>query len=119
MDSIMIQRMSQKFKIESPNNDPAVKVEISGLDDVMYSIQEQEILLSKYERFAEDVLLSCAMPEIPRYLLADGDDGIPIANNAHDSLQKLLVRYRKMTAWFRANKIDIDSIVGDNDKVKN
>lgn len=110
--------MGQKFKIESRDNDPAVKVEISGLDDVMYSIQEQEVLLSKYERFAEDVLLSCAMPEIPRYLLSDGDDGIPLADNAHDALQKLLVRYRKMTAWFKANKIDIEAIVGENDKIK-
>lgn len=111
--------MGQKFKIEAPGNDgPAtLKVEVKGIDDILFCIQEQDSVLAKYERFAEDVLLSCVMPEIPRFVLADHDDD-SIIDRAHDALQTLLVRYRKMTTWFRANKIDVESVVGDNDGIK-
>jgi hypothetical protein len=105
--------------MEAPGNDAqtTMKVEVKGIDDILFCIQEQDALIAKYERFAEDVLLSCVMPEIPRSVLADDEDG-SIADRAHDALQTLLVRYRKITSWIKANKIDIESIVGNNDNVK-
>ena len=108
--------MSNKFKMEAPGIEP-IRVEVKGIDDVLFAIQEYESMLGKYERFAEDVLLSCLMPEVPRYILGDGDDE-SITNNAHDALQRILVRYRKMVSWFRANSIDVESVVGDNDGIK-
>lgn len=112
---------SNKFKIESPGGEKGMKVELTGIDEVVFAVQEQEMIIGRYERFAEDVLLSCVMPEVPRYLLQRNDEPlIPVADDAHDALHKLLVRYRKMTAWFRANKIDVEAVAGgDNDSVKN
>lgn len=110
--------MSPKFEMKPGNEAPAtMKVEVKGIDDILFCIQEQDTMLARYERFAEDVLLSCVMPEVPRYVLADGDDD-SMMNNAHDALQTLLVRYRKMVAWFKTNKIDIEAVVGGNEKVK-
>lgn len=104
--------------MESGNDaQTTMKVEVKGIDDILFCIQEQDAMMAKYERFAEDVLLSCVMPEIPRYVLADNDDD-SIIDRAHDALQTLLVRYRKITSWIKANKIDIESIVGNNDNVK-
>ena len=110
--------MSPKFKMESGNDaQTTMKVEVKGIDDILFCIQEQDALIAKYERFAEDVLLSCVMPEIPRYVLADDEDG-SIADRAHDALQTLLVRYRKMTAWMRTNGIDPESVAGKKDEEK-
>lgn len=110
--------MSPKFKMESGNDaQTTMKVEVKGIDDILFCIQEQDAMMAKYERFAEDVLLSCVMPEIPRFVLADNNDD-SIIDRAHDALQNLLVRYRKIISWIKANKIDIESIVGNNDNVK-
>lgn len=105
--------MSGKFKMEAPGIEP-IRVEVKGIDDVLFAIQEYESALGRYERFTEDVLLSCLMPEIPRFVLGDCDEESMI-DNAHDALQRILVRYRKMVAWFRSNSIDVESVVGDND----
>ena len=108
----------KKYKITAPKRDGAV--EIIGLDEVIFQAIDSERLIGKYERFTEDVLLSCVMPEIPRYVISyDEDDGTQMGG-AHEALHDLLARYRKMTAWFRANKIDVEAVVGDdNGNVKN
>ena len=109
--------MGMKAKIESGKKDDGVKVVIDGLDDVFLSLADSEALIGKYERFAEHVLLSCVMPEVPRLVLHDETiEGTPIPD-ALSALDTLLVRYRKMTKWFRNNGIDLDAVVGDgNDK---
>ena len=87
-------------------------IEISGLDEIFASALEAENIIVKYEKFAEHVILSCGMPEIPRYTIHDEDvEGTPIPQ-ALDLLDTLLVRYRKMTSWMRQNGIDPESIAG-------
>ena len=87
-------------------------IEISGLDEIFASALEAENIIVKYEKFAEHVILSCGMPEIPRYTIHDEDvEGTPIPQ-AVELLDTLLVRYRKMTSWMRQNGIDPESIAG-------
>ena len=87
-------------------------IEISGLDEIFATAMDLENIIVKYEKFAEHVILSCAMPEIPRYTIHDADvEGTPMPQ-ALDLLDKLLVRYRKMTTWMRQNGIDPESITG-------
>lgn len=109
--------MEKKAKIEAVRKDAPVKVVIDGLDDVFLSLADSEALIGKYERFAEHVLLSCVMPEVPRLALHDETiEGTPIPD-AFSALDTLLVRYRKMTQWFRNNGIDPEAVVGEgNDK---
>lgn len=105
--------MEKKAKIESVKKDAGVKVVIDGLDNVFLSLADSEALIGKYERFAEHVLLSCAMPEVPRFIVHDETiDGTPMPD-ALGSLDTLLVRYRKITKWLRGNGIDVESVVGD------
>ena len=108
--------MGGKFKMEAPGIEP-IRVEVKGIDDILYAIQEYESSIARYERFTEHVLLSCLKPEVPRLILGDGD-WESMMDNAHDALQKILVRYRKMVSWFRANSIDVESVVGDNEGIK-
>lgn len=108
--------MSGKYKMEAPGIEP-IRVEVKGIDDILYAIQEYESMLGRYERFTEHVLLSCLMPEVPRFILGDGDEE-SMMDNAHDALQRILVRYRKMVSWFRANSIDVESVVGENEGIK-
>lgn len=106
----------KKFKVTAPKKGETV--EIVGLDEVIFQAIDSERMIAEYEKFAEDVALACAMPEIPRYSLAI-EDKPEIIGHAEDILHTLLVRYRKMTAWFRANKIDVESVVGgDNNGIK-
>lgn len=93
-------------------------VEITGLDEIFSQALDAENMLCKYERFAEHVILSCAMPEIPRYTIHDETlDGTPMPQ-AFEILDKLLVRYRRITAWMRTNGIDPESVVGESGKNK-
>lgn len=93
-------------------------VQISGLDEIFACSVEAERVIAKYERFAEHATLSCAMPEIPRYALEDDSiKGTPL-EDAYVSVMKLLVRYRKITAWMRSNNIDVEAIAGDLAEVK-
>ncbi len=93
-------------------------IEITGLDEIFAQALDAENMLCKYERFAEHVILSCAMPEIPRYTIHDETlDGTPMPQ-AFEILDKLLVRYRRMTAWMRTNGIDPESVVGESGKNK-
>lgn len=109
--------MEKKAKIESGKKEAGVKVVIDGLDDVFLSLADSEALIGKYERFSEHVLLSCAMPEIPRLVVHDETIEGTIIPDAFSALSTLLVRYRKMTNWLRNNGIDPESVVGDgNDK---
>ncbi len=106
--------MTGKDKVESP-----IKVEIIGLDEIFTSAIDAEAIIGKYERFAEHVVLSCAMPEIPRYVIHDeGIDGTMMPH-AMESLDTILVRYRKMTKWMRQNGIDPESVCGKLDEEKN
>lgn len=87
-------------------------IEISGLDEIFASAMDMEVMLCKYERFAEHVILACAMPEIPRYTIQDEEIEGTHMPQAFDLLDKLLVRYRRMTSWMRQNGIDPESIAG-------
>ena len=110
--------MKEKIKMSAPEKDNG-KVEIIGLDNIMFEMVSMENQLGQWDRFAEHVVLSCAMPEVPRVTLHNDFMDDTLMPQALDMLDNVLVRYRKMTAWFRANKIDINDIVGDNDdKVK-
>lgn len=87
-------------------------IEISGLDEIFAAAMDMENMLGKYERFAEHVMLCCAMPEIPRYTIQDEEIEGTRMPQALDLLDTLLVRYRKMTSWMRQNGIDPESIAG-------
>lgn len=87
-------------------------IEISGLDEIFASAMDMEVMLCKYERFAEHVILVCAMPEIPRYTIQDEEIEGTHMPQAFDLLDKLLVRYRRMTSWMRQNGIDPENIAG-------
>lgn len=110
--------MDKKLKVESGRKDAPVKVVIDGLDEVFLALSDMENLMCKYERFSEHVLLSCAMPEIPRLVVHDETIEGTIIPDAFSALDALLVRYRKMTKWFRNNGIDLDAVVGDGDDKK-
>lgn len=93
-------------------------IEITGLDEIFAQALDAENMLCKYERFAEHVILACAMPEIPRYTMHDETlDGTPMPQ-AFEVLDTLLVRYRRMTAWMRQNGIDPESVAGKKDEEK-
>lgn len=110
----------KKFTISAKEKgDAAVRVEIVGLDEIFASAMDAESIIGKYERLAEHVILSCAMPEIPRYIIHDEDiDGTPIPQ-ALEMLDAVLVRYRKMTKWMRRNGIDPEAVAGNSDDGKN
>lgn len=108
--------MAEKIKITAPRRSD--KVEIVGLDELVFHAIDQEALLSLYERFAEDVILMCVMPEVPRYVMEDErreDTKIP---DGYDALQRLLVRYRKMVSFMRKNGIDVEAVVGEDNNSK-
>ena len=106
--------MSKKFKIESPDGGGGTSIEIVGLDSIFFDMLDCERTIGKYERFTEHVVLSCTMPEVPRLAMHDDElNGTPL-EGGYEAVQKLLVRYRKITSWMRANGIDVNSIVGDN-----
>lgn len=114
--------MDKKLPMTGKSSDRSVKVVIEGIDDIFASSLDAESIIGKYEKFAEHVILSCAMPEIPRYTLEDKSlEGSPIPQ-AYELLDNLLVRYRRMTAWMRQNGIDPESVAGkggDNKPSKN
>ncbi len=101
--------MAEKIKITAQKK--AEKVEISGLDGIVHAATLAENIICKYEKFAEDVILSCVMPEVPRYSLQD-DEKPEMIGEAEDVLHTLLTRYRRMTEWMRKNGIDVDAVVG-------
>lgn len=102
--------MADKVKIEARKSGD--RIEVAGLDEIVHAATLAENIICKYEKFAEDVILSCAMPEIPRYSLHDDEKPEMIAE-AEDVLYTLLTRYRKMTEWMRKNGIDIEAVVGN------
>lgn len=113
-------KMDKKFPMKSagPNKDPdipIIKIELEGLDEVFATALDNENFLVKYEKFAEHVILSCAMPEIPRYTIHDGSLECSPIPQAFEMLDSLLVRYRRMTAWMRRNGIDPEAVAGKPD----
>ena len=74
-------------------------------------------LICKYEAFTNDVLLSCTMPELPRYVLQYDEEEQTYMGDAFQAMQKLLIRYRKLVNWMRANGIDVEAICGDDIEV--
>ena len=111
--------MDKKFPMTGKSNDAPVKVEIVGLDEIFASAIDAENILCKYERFTEHVLLSCAMPEIPRCVVHDESIEGTMMPSAIDSLNTILIRYRKMMRWMRQNGIDPEAVVGNGDEDKN
>lgn len=99
--------------------EPSVSVELVGLDEIFALAVETESVLGKYEGFAEHVLLSCVMPEIPRYSIHDEEVDGTMIPRAVEALDSVLVRYRKMTGWMRQNGIDPEAVVGKSDNDKN
>ena len=102
--------MGDKIKIEARRTGD--RIEVAGLDEIVHAATLAENIICKYEKFAEDVILSCVMPEIPRYSLQD-DEKPEMISEAEDVLHTLLTRYRKMTEWMRKNGIDIEAVVGN------
>lgn len=111
--------MDKKFPMAAKSSDAPVKVEIVGLDEIFASAIDAENILCKYERFTEHVILACAMPEIPRYTIHDESVEGTMMPHALESLDQILVRYRKMTKWMRQNGIDPESVCGKTDEDKN
>lgn len=111
--------MDKKFPMAAKSSDAPIKVEITGLDEIFASAIDAEAIIGKYERFAEHVLLSCAMPEIPRYTIHDEDIEGTMMPQAFEMLDKILVRYRKMTKWMRQNNIDLEAVCGKVNEDKN
>ena len=108
----------EKFKMENKRPE---KVEIVGLNDIFNTCILMENLLGKFERFAEDVLLSCNAPDTMRYRLEQDDESEAdnLIGQAYDAMQSLLTKYRKILSWMQTNKINIDAVVGeDTGKVK-
>ena len=105
--------MSMKKKQETEAN-----VTVTGLDDIFSAALDAENMLCKYERFAEHVILACGMPEIPRYTMRLDSIEETLMPQAFDLLDRLLVRYRKMTSWMRKNGIDPESVAGETDEKK-
>ena len=103
--------MEKKFKVDS-GNEVVPKVELSGLDEIFAFAVDSERAIGKYERFAEHVTLSCAMPEIPRFALEDSEIMDTPMEDAYVALMKLLVRYRRITSWMRSNGIDVEEVAG-------
>lgn len=110
--------MDKKFPMAAKSSDAPVKVEITGLDEIFASAIDAEAIIGKYERFAEHVLLSCAMPEIPRYTIHDEEMDGSLMQQGLETLDRILVRYRRMTAWLRQNNIDPETVCGKPDEDK-
>lgn len=113
--------MDKKFPMRSkgPDKDqdsPTIEIKLEGLDEIFASAIDAENLICKYERFAEHVVLSCVMPEIPRYTIHDEEIEKTPMQDAIEYMDRLLVRYRKMTAWMRRNGIDPEAVVGNRDE---
>lgn len=96
-----------------------VKVEVVGLDEIFAAALDSEAVIGKYERFTEHVLLSCAMPEIPRVAVQDETIEGTLMPKAFEALNTILVRYRKITRWMRQNGIDPEAVAGRPDEEKN
>ena len=111
--------MDKKFPMAAKSSDAPVKVEIVGLDEIFASAIDAENILCKYERFTEHVILACGMPEIPRCTIHDESIEGTMMPHALESLDRILVRYRKMTRWMRQNGIDPESVCGKADEEKN
>lgn len=106
-----------KARMESGKGGGA-SVELRGLDELLLEVRDMERALCAYDRFAEDVLLSCVMPEVPRYVLSDEEYEGSLMMRAHDALQSLLVRYRRLVSWMRSNGIDPGAVSGEGGGVK-
>ena len=111
--------MEKKFKMEANKDGGNIDVTLDGLEEIFYTMMDMQSAIDEYGKFAENVLLSCVMPEVPRYIL-EVEDGSDDIGNAWDALQRLLVRYRKLVSWMRTNGIDVEAVCGDkNDRPKN
>ena len=102
----------EKFKMENKSD----KVEIVGLNEIVNTCLVMENIIGTFEKFTEDVLLSCLTPDTMRFRLEkDKDSEIDdLVGQAYDALQTILVRYRKIVSWMRTNNIDIDAVIGDD-----
>ena len=69
-----------------------------------------------FDAFAEDVLLSVVMPEVPRHMMAE-KYGPHAAGDAAGELFRHMEGYRKILAFLRKNGIDVNDIIG-GDEVK-
>ena len=113
----MDKKFPMKATVQDKDHDsPVIKIELEGLDEIVAAALDNENFLVKYEKFAEHVVLSCAMPEIPRYTIHDDTlEGTPVPQ-ACEMLDHLLVRYRRMTAWMHRNGIDPEAVMGKSDE---
>lgn len=112
----MDKKFPMKATVQDKDNDsPVIKIELEGLDEIVAAALDNENFLVKYEKFAEHVVLSCAMPEIPRYTIHDDSLEGSLVPQACEMLDNLLVRYRRMTAWMRQNGIDPEAVAGKPD----
>lgn len=110
--------MKEKIKMNAPEHSNG-RVEIIGLDNIMFEMVSMENQLGQWDRFAEQVVLSCAMPEVPRVTLHNELMENTLMPQALDMLDNILVRYRRMTSWMRKNGIDPESVAGEDKKTHN
>lgn len=90
---------------------------VGGIDKALEFVAALTDEIAAYRAFAEDVLLACLMPETPRYSLQyDGED--ENISSAESALYQRMGEWRKMTAWFQSNNIDLDAVLGREGKDK-
>lgn len=88
-----------------------------GIGEALEFVSALTDEVAEYRAFAEDVLLACAMPDVPRFSV-ERDDPLPFIQDASVMLFNRMTEYRKMVAWFQANNIDLDAILGREGKDK-
>lgn len=85
---------------------------VGGIDKALEFVSALTDEIAEYRGFAEDVLLACSMPDVPRFSIEHDGDISHIGEAAH-FLYLRMSEYRKMTEWFRKNNIDIDTVLGN------
>lgn len=85
--------------------------------DLAMLVSDLKEASDEYDAFAEDVLLSVIMPEVPRHMMED-KYGPHLAGDAAAALFSHMEGYRKILAFLRKNGIDVNEVVGSGDGKK-
>lgn len=104
-----------KAKNEGKMTDKADGHEFDSAFDLAMLVNDLKEASDDFDAFAEDVLLSVIMPEVPRHMMED-KYGPHLASDAAAALFSHMEGYRKMLAFFRKNGVDVNEVVGGGDK---
>lgn len=91
--------------------------DFEGATDLAFLVSNLQSEADDYAMFAEDVLLSVIMPDVPRFMLEDKYKG-HMADSAAAELFRHMEGYRKILDFLRRNGIDVNTIIGDGDEKK-